>query len=389
VQLASLLGHASELVRIIRKSPQPADAIAREYLRDRKYIGSTDRRFISGHTFHTLRILALAEAFARDHNIADPTLAAYELDLNSDWVKTQPLHVQVNTQEWLLEATRKRWPDDAHEVWRAMMSPAPVGLRVNLRRATREQVLQQLLSEGVDASPGPLSPACINVNERINILQHPLFLDGFIEIQDEGSQLIGLACGVRPGMRVLDACAGAGGKTLHLADLMNNQGAIVSRDIEWNRLKEIPKRAHRAGVTIIQTQQVDRKPEAGNRKPETGNRRVESIGFDVVLVDAPCSGMGTVRRSPMVKWRLTPEQLERHAKKQLKLLQQAAKEVKPGGTLVYATCSILPQENEDVVGSSAHSLDSHAVSQQQLDPLHSHTDGLFFASIQLGDAVNS
>ncbi len=391
MQTSSLLGHTAELVRIIRKSPQPADAITRQYLRDRKYIGASDRRFISGLAFHTLRILALAETYASEHAIADVTIAAHELDLQSDWVKAQPLHVQINTQEWLWEATVRRWPDAA-DVWRSMMLPAPVGLRVNLRRTTREHVVQQLRSEGVQVSPGLLSPACINVSERINILQHPLYRDGLVEIQDEGSQLIGLACEVRPGMSVLDACAGAGGKTLYLADLMNNQGAIVSRDVEWNRLQEIPKRALRAGITIIQTQVVDAKtfesrqsPTARQSHQHTSARSSHSGRqlFDLVLVDAPCSGMGTVRRSPMVKWRLTPEQLHRHTRKQLTMLQRYSKEVSPGGHLVYATCSILPQENEDVVQQflSDNSLFTLEASNQ-VDPYHHGTDGLFWARMQ-------
>lgn len=367
MQLPSLLGHSAELVRIIRKSTQPADAIAREYLRSRKYIGARDRRFINSHTFYTLRILALAEAYASDHAIEDITQAAYELDLTSNWVTTQPLYVQVNTQEWLLTHTQ-RTLSDATSVWQAMMQQAPVGIRVNLRRTSREAVLKQLVSEQIDASPSPLTPACITVNERVNLLQHPLYLDGFFEIQDEGSQRISLATNVQPGMRVLDACAGAGGKTMHIADLMNGQGAIVSRDIEWQRLKEIPKRATRAGITNIQTQKVSE------------GSLTRNLPFDVVLVDAPCSGMGTVRRSPMVKWRLTPKQLEKHAAKQLMILSDNASEVRIGGTLVYATCSILADENEHVVESFLRGHPTFSLEeQQQLDPFHDGTDGLYWA----------
>lgn len=367
MQLPSLLGHSAELVRIIRKSTQPADAVAREYLRSRKYIGAKDRRFISSHTFYTLRILALAEAYAVQHNIPEVTQAAYELDLTSAWVNTQPMHVQVNTQEWLLAATQASLPD-ATSVWRSMMQQAPVGIRVNLRHTTRERIVEQLRAQDIDARPSPLTPACIVINERVNILQHPLYLDGFIEIQDEGSQRISLATNVQPGMRVLDACAGAGGKSMHLADLMNGQGAIVSRDIEWQRLKEIPKRAARAGITNIQTQKVSEGSGTRNHP------------FDVVLVDAPCSGMGTVRRSPMVKWRLTPKQLEKHAAKQLMILSHNASEVRIGGTLVYATCSILAEENGHVVESFLRDHPTFSLEeQQQLDPFHDGTDGLYWA----------
>ncbi|MCO6465125.1 MAG: RsmB/NOP family class I SAM-dependent RNA methyltransferase [Bradyrhizobiaceae bacterium] len=370
MQLTSLLGHASELVRIIRKSAQPADALTREYLRSRKYIGASDRRFISGHTFHTLRILALAEAYGKEHQIDDVVQAAYEVDCTSAWVQTQSIDVQVCAQPWLLESTQQRWTDAA-EVWRAMMQPAPLGIRVNLRRATRDAVVQRLHADNIHAVPSPLSPSGLTIDERVNMLQHPLYLDGIIEIQDVGSQCISLATHVQPGMRVLDACAGAGGKTLHLADMMNGQGAIVSRDIEWNRLKEIAKRAARAGIGIITTELIDKRND---------QRSSTSKPFDVVLIDAPCTGMGTVRRSPMVKWRLTPQALERHTRKQVQLLQQYSSEVIRGGTVVYATCSILPQENEHVVNAFlATTSEFELVTSQQLDPHHHQTDGLFWS----------
>ena len=149
-------------------------------------------------------------------------------------------------------------------------------------------------------------------------------------------------------MRVLDACAGAGGKSLHLADLMQNRGTIVARDIEWRRLREIPKRARTAGVSIIDILPVER---GHGAKRSYGGSRDSEAPFDLVLVDAPCSGMGTVRRLPMVKWRLQPDQLERYSRKQFSILREYADYVRPGGTLVYATCSILPSENEEVAQS--------------------------------------
>lgn len=372
MQLQSLLGHCTELIRIIRKSPQPADAIAREYLRSRKYIGAADRRFITSTTFRALRILLLAETYAAEHG-TDIATAAHQLDSDSDWVHRQPEELQICTQPWLLQSTLQRWPDAAG-VWRAMMQPAPVGIRVNLRRTTREAVLKEFINEGIEVQAGLHAPAAIIISQRINLLQHPLYLNGFIEIQDEGSQCISLAAGASPGMRVLDACAGAGGKSLHLADIMNNQGAIVSRDIEWQRLKEIPIRARRAGITIITTEQI---------APSRG--RIDTPAkapFDVVLIDAPCSGLGTARRNPMVKWRLTPEQTRKYARKQLQLLTQYAAEARLGGTVVYATCSILPEENEHVVDRFLGENPNYTLEyQQQYDPYHHGTDGLYLARL--------
>ena len=230
----SLIGHASELLRIILKSREPSDRLASEYLRARKYIGAKDRRFISELVFRVQRQLSIIEAYAKDEDIEDLAEAGHEFGekrireashANSS-IRQLANFDQVCTQEWLLEETQRRW-DDAEDVWRAMMDPAPFSLRVNTRRTTVEKVLDLLHEEGIQCEEGKLSPTAIIINERVNLTQHPLYKDGFVEIQDEGSQMIGHACQVQPGMRVLDACAGAGGKTVQLADLMNDQGAIV------------------------------------------------------------------------------------------------------------------------------------------------------------------
>ena len=395
----SLVGHASELLRIILKSREPSDKLASEYLRARKYIGAKDRRFISELVFRVQRQLSLVEAYAKSEGIDDLAEAGHQFaekrireasQVNSP-IRQLASFDQVCTQEWLLEETERRWKDDAEDVWRAMMDPAPFCLRVNLRRTTREKVLDILHEEGINCEEGKLSDAAIVVNQRINLTQHPLYKDGFIEIQDEGSQMIGLACQVQPGMRVLDACAGAGGKTLQLADLMSDQGAILARDIEMGRLKEVPKRAFRSGVSIITTERVSLGVDKGRtfrkRKnaPETTNepRQASPENFDVVLIDAPCSGTGTARRQPMVKWRLSPDQANRHAKKQFKLLKENAPLVKEGGVLVYSTCSILPIENEDVVKMFLEKHENFTLEEQrQLDPYHNGTDGLFFARLR-------
>ena len=371
----SLLGHAAELVRIIRKSPQPADAIASEYMRSRKYIGASDRRFISSTVFDTLRTLSRCDLLAERNGYPDAVHACHEMrEGNADvsFLDAEPAHIRCCTQEWLLDATRERWPDDAEQVWTAMMHAAPVCLRVNLRRASRDEVLRALQAEGITAEAGRHAPGAIVLHDRVNILQHGLYTSGTVDIQDEGSQLIALACEPGPEMRVLDACAGAGGKALHLADLMQDRGQILARDIEWNRLKEIGPRAKRAGVRSITTEIVRRGQPVSRQAP-----------FDIVLIDAPCSGMGTVRRMPMVKWRLTPEQAARHAAKQLKILAENAANVAQGGVLVYATCSILPAENEHVVRAFLEQHEEFELeAQQQSDPYHDGTDGLYWARMR-------
>jgi 16S rRNA (cytosine967-C5)-methyltransferase len=420
--LDSLLSHTSEIVRIMRKRTQPADAVMSEYLRTRKYIGASDRRFISSLAFHTLRILSIAEAWEKKNNSADVVRAAYEVSnatipepLNSaasplpeprdlhasptyprdlrvsplpeplsirrasigfeEWLQELPVEVQVCTQRWLLEETRRRWQDDAEKVWQAMMQAAPVCLRVNARRATRDAVIAQLRSEDIECEPGLHAPYAIILKRRSNLLQHELYKKGVVEIQDEGSQLISLACNVVPGMRVLDACAGAGGKTLHLADIMKGEGIIVARDIEWMRLKEIYHRARRAGIQNVKVETTSRRPVPSNS--HRVNAKHEEL-FNVVLADVPCSGMGTVRRMPMPKWRLTPAQLQKLVRNQITILSENAENVMEGGSLVYATCSILPAENEDVVQQFLTTHPTFKVEfEQQFDPYHHGTDGLY------------
>ena len=374
----SLIGHASELVRIIRKSPQPADRLTQEFLRSKKYIGARDRRYISELTFRVQRKLGWAVNYAKAKGLEDITQAAVDLehdDSFADILASLPEHEQVNTQPWLLEETKRRW-DDAADVWRAMMEPAPLCLRVNLMRVTREKILGVLEQEGIDAEPGKHSPAAIVINKRVNLTQHDLMKEGFVEVQDEGSQLIGYACEVEEGMVVLDACAGAGGKTVQLADIMNGTGTVYAQDIEWKRLKEVSKRAHKSGVQNVKVELLHRGTKQRNRS---------TTHYDVVLVDAPCSGMGTIRRLPMVKWRYNEQQLERQVRKQLMLLNANAPLVVEGGSLVYSTCSILPSENEDVVqrfltDNPEFTLDV----ERQVDPHHDGTDGLYWARMKRG-----
>lgn len=404
----SLVGHTREIVRIMRKRAQPADAVMSEYLRARKYIGAADRRFISGLAFNTLRILSLAEAWAKKSGYEDVVKAAYEISVGTmpepleartqpldahsrtlpqplsfrrggveieAWLKELPVEVQVCTQKWLLDETRKRWGNDAEYVWEAMMQPAPVCLRTNARKASRDSVVAQLRSENIECEPGLHAPYAIILKHRANMLQHELYTKGIVEVQDEGSQLVSLACNVTPDMHVLDACAGAGGKTLHLADIMDGKGLVIARDIEWMRLKEIYHRARRAGIQNVRVERVSRRPLGTEHHPANAGR---DATFDVVLCDVPCSGMGTVRRMPMSKWRSTPSQLQKLVRNQLILLSENALHVREGGALVYATCSILPSENEDVVERFINEHPSFTVEfQQQYDPHHHGTDGLF------------
>jgi 16S rRNA (cytosine967-C5)-methyltransferase len=210
------------------------------------------------------------------------------------------------------------------------------------------------------------------------------FKDGWFEMQDEGSQLVGLACEAKPGDTVIDECAGAGGKSLHLAALMRNEGAIIARDNDSRRLIELKERAARAKCGIISIQYTGADKGGVERGARGGSDRGAKRGADgradVVLVDAPCTGTGTIRRNPFLKWSVTPESVAHHAALQLELLTRAAADVKPGGRLVYATCSLLQEENDDVVEAFLRERsDFRAGPATWLVPHQQGTDGFFFA----------
>jgi 16S rRNA (cytosine967-C5)-methyltransferase len=218
------------------------------------------------------------------------------------------------------------------------LHPAPITLRVNTEVASREEILAYLKSEGIEAEAGKLTPSSIIIKKRIPLSGMNMYRNGLVEIQDEGSQLVSYSLAPAAGSSVLDACAGAGGKTMHIASIMKDSGSILACDTEFEKIKEIKYRAARQNYHSIKSVHI--------RKaiPEELVK-----GFDYVLIDAPCSGMGTVRRIPNPKWRLTKDALEKYSFKQLELLKLYSQFVNPGGILVYSTCSSMFEENDEVI----------------------------------------
>ncbi len=225
---------------------------------------------------------------------------------------------------------------------------APITIRINQHNnANIEQIKEELSKNNVSLEKCKLSPVAYNLSRRLFLNDHPLYKNGIIEIQDEASQLVSYVLAPEEDWVVLDACAGAGGKSLHLADLQNNSGKIIALDKEYNRLKEIPKRAKNASITTIFPYLVD-----NQNYPRTDDENIRYFrnrAFDAVLIDAPCSGMGTLRRDPMKKYRTTLRLIEKLSAIQYGILEHYSQFLKRGGVLVYATCSIMPQENEMVV----------------------------------------
>ncbi len=255
---------------------------------------------------------------------------------------------------------------------RALNQQAEVVLRVNRLKATPEQVRESLSEAGFETAPVSGYPDALRLLERANVFSSEAFRSGWFEIQDASSQRVAPLLAPEPGMRVIDTCAGAGGKSLHLAALMENKGQILALDIYANKLRELKKRAKRAGAFNIETRPIE--------SSKTLKRLAGSA--DRVLIDAPCSGLGVLRRNPDAKWKLQPEFLEELSRTQEQLLNSYSQLLKPGGKLVYATCSILPRENEQQV---ARFLDSEAGQVFQLEEEHrilaheSGFDGFYLA----------
>lgn len=255
-----------------------------------------------------------------------------------------PEDVRLECPDWAAEALRRRFEAEFATEMAAMLTVPPLDLRVNTLKSTRETALRALRDIGLPAEPSAVAPSGIRVTARLSLGRLPGLKDGAIEIQDEGSQLVALLVAARPGDRVVDFCAGAGGKTLAIAAQMQNKGRIIACDVNEGRLKRCAERARRAGLQNAETRLLASETDRWVKR--------HKASFDRVLVDAPCSGTGTWRRNPDARWRSPQEQgVDNLAALQGRILASAARLVKPGGRLVYATCSLLAEENEDRVAA--------------------------------------
>ena len=243
---------------------------------------------------------------------------------------------------WLLERlTNDLGPAEALAVCAAMNQRAPMALRVNTVKISRDGLIQRLAEENVVARPTALAPAGLILETRVNAFGLTAFRDGLFEVMDEGSQLVAELVAPPPGGRVADACAGAGGKTLAIAASMGGKGRLLALDVDGRKLEELRRRARRAGLSNVTARAITDEAEM---PPEA-----RSGGWDRVLVDAPCSGIGTLRRNPEARWRLTPSAIAGFPARQLALLVTYAPLCAVGGRLIYATCTILDDENEKVI----------------------------------------
>jgi 16S rRNA (cytosine967-C5)-methyltransferase len=430
---AARIAATIELCAAIDAAPtRPADAVGNDFFRTRRFIGSSDRRDIAERAWAILRARRRLCWWLRDDapsarllvgaslllhgarpglvtelfsggRFAPPPLRPEETarlarlanhTLNHP---AMPDAVRLEIPDWLESPLRERFADAFATELAAMDAEATLDLRVNLLKVTREDAIAALKAEGLEPTVTSHSPWGLRLHGRRPITSLPVFRDGLVEIQDEGSQLIAALVDARPGHRVVDWCAGAGGKTLALAMTMRNRGQLVACDVVASRLDGAVRRLRRAGVHNVERHLVE--PGDKWRKRRTGS-------FDRVLVDAPCTGSGTWRRNPDARARLRPTDLEELVAKQAEILDQAATLTRAGGRLIYATCSLLPAENEaQVTGFLARHKNFTQVplaaawpfntplpcagETLSLTPARHGTDGFFAAVLERGGQASS
>jgi 16S rRNA (cytosine967-C5)-methyltransferase len=426
------------LDEIVSRHERPADLVANAYFRSRRFIGSGDRRAVSErvwailrrygqlfwwlertrhpalHAGATARAIVAAELLLVDGlALADvaamfdggryrpapldesETRALRQMEGHSLPHPEQPDWVRLNVQEWVAPHLKEAYGEAWGREIAALETPPPVDLRVNRLKTTVAEARAALKREGIDTEPMRYAANGLRLKRRVSVVSGEAFQNGLVEIQDEGSQLVAALVDAQPGMQVADYCAGAGGKTLAIAAGMNNKGRVVALDVYESRLDRSAQRLRRAGAHNVERRAID----ADNRKW----LKRQAGAFDRVLVDVPCTGSGTWRRNPDGRWTLRPEDLAELVPKQANILDAASRLVKPGGGLIYATCSLLAAENErqveaflerhpdfavvpvadvwrDALGSEAPG-EISAGPYLRLSPLRHGTDGFFAATL--------
>ncbi len=386
-------------LHLIFNEKKQADKVLKDTLKRDKRWGSRDRSFIAETTYDIVRwkrlyaeIAEVKEPFDRPNLFRLFTVWAILNGIRlPDWPQFEGTptrrikgrfdelskirKIRESIPDWLDELGEselgKKWDTELH----ALNALADVVLRVNTLKATVKDVQNALSDAEIETETIKGYPSALKLKERANVFTTQAFKDGWFEVQDASSQKVAEMLDPKPGMRVVDACAGAGGKSLHLASLMENKGQVVALDIYDNKLTELKRRARRNGAHNIETRHID------------STKVIKKLigKADKVLIDAPCSGLGVLRRNPDTKWKLNPDFLKSVQKTQRDILESYSRMVKPGGQLLYATCSILPSENEKQV---AYFLNSEAgkefslLKENWISPAKSGFDGFYMALLQ-------
>ncbi|MCO6508411.1 MAG: RsmB/NOP family class I SAM-dependent RNA methyltransferase [Snodgrassella sp.] len=394
---------------------QPADVVLSAFFRRQRKLGVRDRQEIAETVFATIRHLQkIQKMLQRPHNkprraalaalvlgrglsihavesLCDAEEKQWLVELKehkSDFAAT--LATAAELPEWMTDCLQQQGWDENQIIafGRSVMQAAPLDVRVNTLKGKRDKILAVLQAEGLRAEATPYSPWGIRLYDKPALNRHPLFLDGVLEVQDEGSQLLALLTGVKRGQIAVDFCAGAGGKTLAMGAMMAGCGRLYALDVAEKRLANLKPRMVRAGLTNIHPQRIDNEHDA----------RIARLKgkADCVLVDAPCSGLGTLRRNPDLKYRQSGDNVEALQQQQRSILQAASALVRSGGRLIYATCSILEAENQQQLNDflaantgwhiepvqtllKSHALPAMQGDYLQLNTSEHHTDGFFAA----------
>lgn len=405
-----------ELLDKIYQGRVPMDTTCGDYFRVRRYIGSKDRADIVERVYDMMRKHARLGYILEHHHVPDTPRARVIAHLlmegnpqrirdSFDGAKYAPEPLDVLEEKFVNEFKTPKFPEAVEaecppefeerlrDIFQdkfavemsAMLRPATLDLRVNLAKSTKEKAQNFLEADGVKTNETPYSPWGLRCQNKAYLSRTKAFSKGWVEIQDEGSQLIAYAAGAQPGMQVLDYCAGAGGKTLALAAAMQNKGRIVAMDLDTRRLMKSRERLKKAGVADI----VEVRP-LEEEKNKKWLRRQKGT-FDLVLLDVPCSGTGTWRRNPDMRWRTYGPEIQELTEIQAEILGKVTHTVKPGGRLVYATCSLLKEENEAQINrfldqNQDFKLEpinsSFADEMMRLTPHQHETDG-FFAAVMV------
>ncbi|WP_430967961.1 RsmB/NOP family class I SAM-dependent RNA methyltransferase [Spongiimicrobium sp. 2-473A-2-J] len=377
-----------------------ADKMVEKVLRFDKRWGSRDRAFIAETTYDIVRwkrlYMEIAEVkppFSRPNLFRMFAVWAVLRGITlPDWKQLEPTpsrkikgkfdelskirKYRESIPDWLDVLGEKAlgnelWTKEIH----ALNQPAEVILRTNTLKTTKAELVKLLREDAIETDSIKGYPDALKLRERTNVFVTEAFKKGFFEVQDASSQLVSRLLDVKPGQRVVDACAGAGGKSLHLAALMENKGQVIALDIYANKLKELKRRAKRNGAHNVETRAID------------STKVIKKLhgSADRVLIDAPCTGLGVLRRNPDAKWKLQPEFLDKITETQQQILQSYSKMVKDGGKLVYATCSILPQENHEQVKqflSSESGADFKLAEEKHIFVSRQGFDGFYMALLE-------
>ena len=357
----ALLDACAELVKLTLRFEHPADGVVSRFFRDNRSLGPRERATLAETVYTVLRKKLLFDHFApsgsgpkerrlailgfhgpRDFLKSALTEQEKQWLVQCDQIKPADLmeRHRHNLPEWLVAPLREQLGSDFWPLVESLSQPAPLDLRVNTLNDKREVVQKELKAAGIDAAATPFSPWGLRLADKPALTRLDVFSRGAIEVQDEGSQLLALLLDAKRGEMVVDFCAGAGGKTLAIGATMRNTGRLYAFDTAAHRLDALKPRLARSKLSNVHPAAI------AHERDERVKRLAGKI--DRVLVDAPCSGLGTLRRNPDLKWRQSPQAVAEMAVKQAAILESAARLVKPGGRLLYATCSLLAQENEAV-----------------------------------------